>query len=237
MMDIRDMHYDFAIKYNKVDSNGNEHLEIPEIDWLLNEAQEMYIRNIAEPFSNKFHGFELNQRTIDSISPIVKTEDITIVSNSYAELPEDYFFYVNGIVTMSRGKCLNKTGLLLIKQHDDEFLFDSFQKSSFEWRELVANFEERGLVIYPEDFIVNKIALTYLKKPEYLHNAEDFNPGGGYELPSGKSLLYRSHCIFKEDVCKDIVDIAVMLAAQNTGIVPKYNLKMNKLKIKQIYNE
>jgi len=181
------MHYDFEMKYNKLDSNGNEHLLIPEIDWLLNEAMEMYIRNIAEPFNNKFHGLELNQRTIDSISPIIKTVKLDVVDNR-VELPSDYFFYVNATVSMTKGNCKDKEGILLLKQHDDLFRFDTYQNSSFEWREVVGNFEGKYLVLYVDDFTVSSINLTYISRPDYLHNAESFNPGEGYELPSGEVL-------------------------------------------------
>ena len=38
-MNISEMHYDFKKKLNKVDSEQNRNLLVPEIDWALNEAQ------------------------------------------------------------------------------------------------------------------------------------------------------------------------------------------------------
>jgi len=43
------MHYDLKVKLNKVDSQQYRNLLIPEIDWALNEAQNIFIKNIAEP--------------------------------------------------------------------------------------------------------------------------------------------------------------------------------------------
>ena len=37
-MNIREMHYDFKKKFNKIDSQKNRNLLVPEIDWSLNEA-------------------------------------------------------------------------------------------------------------------------------------------------------------------------------------------------------
>ena len=48
-MSIKRMHYDLKVKLNKVDSQQYRNLLIPEIDWALNEAQNIFIKNIAEP--------------------------------------------------------------------------------------------------------------------------------------------------------------------------------------------
>ena len=235
MYDIRDMHYDFKIKYNKIDSAGNEDLQIPEIDWLLNEALEIYVRNIAEPFFINKYGMELNQRTIDSISQLVKTAPATI-SNSFIELPVDYWYFLSGRVIMSKGICKNKKGILLIRQHDDVYDIDTFYDSSFEWREVSGVFESSGIKVLAEGFTVDSAELSYIKRHPYMHFAEGFR-AGEYTLPNGTALTGREDCILPSDVAKDIVDIATLIAAQNTGLIPSYNLKLNKLKLKQITNE
>ena len=48
-MTIQDMHYDFKKKLNKIDSQQNRNLLIPEIDWTLNEAQELFVKITAFP--------------------------------------------------------------------------------------------------------------------------------------------------------------------------------------------
>ena len=48
-MNAPEMHYDFKKKFNKIDSNNNRNLLVPEIDWTLNEAQDLYIKMVAEP--------------------------------------------------------------------------------------------------------------------------------------------------------------------------------------------
>ena len=77
-MTISEMHYDFKKKLNKVDSEQNRNLLVPEIDWALNEAQELFIKMVAEPRQRSFLGFEKSQRTIDDIRTIVESEQVVI---------------------------------------------------------------------------------------------------------------------------------------------------------------
>ena len=46
-MNIREMHYDVKKKINKLDSQQNRNLLIPEIDWALNEAMSLFIKMIC----------------------------------------------------------------------------------------------------------------------------------------------------------------------------------------------
>ena len=64
-MNISEMHYDFKKKLNKVDSEQNRNLLVPEIDWALNEAQELFIKWISEPRQRSYLGFEKSQRRIE----------------------------------------------------------------------------------------------------------------------------------------------------------------------------
>ena len=53
------------MKILKIDSQKYRNLIVPEIDWKLNEAQEAFVKIIAEPRLKSQLGFEINQRTID----------------------------------------------------------------------------------------------------------------------------------------------------------------------------
>ena len=43
-MTIQEMHYDVKMKLNKVDSQQYRNLIIPQVDWILNEAQELFVK-------------------------------------------------------------------------------------------------------------------------------------------------------------------------------------------------
>ena len=70
-MTTREMHYDFKQKFNKIDSQKNKGLLVPEIDWLLNEAAELFVKKVATPKFDNVLGFETSQRVTEDIKTIV----------------------------------------------------------------------------------------------------------------------------------------------------------------------
>ena len=66
-MNIKEMQYDLKFKLNKIDSSQYKNLRIPEIDWVLNESIELFVKNIAQPRFSQILGFEINQRNIDDV--------------------------------------------------------------------------------------------------------------------------------------------------------------------------
>lgn len=230
-MTIEEMHYDFKMKANKVDSQKNRNFLVPEIDWLLNEAQEIFIKNIAEPrHPNSPLGFETSQRTIDDIRPLVVSADITVTANM-ATLPTNYMFFVRGRASMQKivGTVIcEREGIVFIRQHDDLFEESMFDKSSFDWRVVNALFVAQGLKIFATDFTVNKLSISYIKKPAYINNAQNF-VGGQYRLPDGVTTLsVNQNCELPAHTHRDIVDIAVLLASGLTQN-PDYSIKKDKV--------
>lgn len=232
-MNIKEMHYDFKMKLNKVDSQQYSNLLIPEIDWLLNEAQEYFIKTIAEPRFHTYHGFEKSQRNIDDIRVLVRSNQCFDVINNIVKLPDDYMFYISSDVECTKGNCANIKCNLKIQQHDDEFENSPFDKSSFEWRHVNGVFTENGIKLYDDGtFKINKICLNYIRKPSYIHNAEDFKPNG-YELPGKKLLIGHQDCELPEHTHREIVDLAVAFVT-NQLQSPDYQLKLNKLQLNQL---
>lgn len=231
-MTIGEMHYDFKMKFNKIDSQVNRNLLVPEIDWLLNEAQEIFVKNIAEPRSlGSYLGFETSQRTIDDIRTIVipDVDCSTLVAGTTDtfELPSDYWFYVKSVAYMTKGSFSDVQGTVFIRQHEDLFEISDFDKSSFEWRTVNAVFNKNGIKVFANDFTVNKLRITYLKKLDYIHNATKFN-GGQYNLPNGVTLSGTKNCELPPHTHREIVDIAVMLASGQIQM-PDYSIKRDKI--------
>ena len=233
-MTIQEMHYDFKMKLNKIDSEQYRNLRIPEIDWKLNEALEIFIKNNAEPYQVPFYGFEKNQRSIDNIRPLVVENQLITLNGSVAPLPDDYMFYVSSYVIMKKGKCKDRKGRVLIKQHDDMFEESPFDRSSYEWSEINATFDSAGLRLYiPEGITLDGLHLTYIRKHAYIHNAQDFLPGSKYKLPNGIELTGRQNCELPDYTHREIVDIAVYIASmdleQQTAQFKQSKLELNKL--------
>ena len=205
---------------------------IPEIDWTLNEAQELFVKLIAEPRVRNYLGFEIGQRSTDDIkSIVVPSFEIPVVDN-IATLPNNYWYYINSKAYMNKGTCTDIKGDVYIRQNNDNFQSSPFDSSSFEWRTVNGVFNERGIQLFAEDFTITRLAVTYIRKLAYIHNAEGFR-GGQYNLPSGLTLSGSQSCELPEHTHKEIVDIAVLLASgelQN----PDYSIKRDKLTINQI---
>lgn len=241
-MTVQEMHYDFKMKLNKIDSEQYRNLRVPEIDWLLNEAQEFFIKSVAFPRVPNYLGFETSQRTIDDIRTIVvenKQLEKDLINSEDRQkvfvLPTDYMFYISAKVTVSKTQCGLKEVRLLIKQHDDKFEESPFDNSSFEWGDINATFDSKGLRVYSDGtFDVENVKLNYIKEPAYIHNASDFKPEGQYKsLKTGLNLTGRQNCELPNQTHREIVDIAVMLASSNLDM-QNIQIKQGKLNLNQL---
>lgn len=237
-MDIRSVHYDFKTKLNKIDSQQFKNFRVPEIDWKINEAYEIFVKSIAEPRYRNHLGFEINQRTIDDIRTIVKKEVVpTTVSdnNTYvATLPQDYMFHVSSYVTITKEGCGTKRVRTRVIQHDDEHEESIFDNSSYEWGDVNILFDENGIRAYSDGtFTVDNIEIQYIRKHAYIHNAQDFLPAGTYNLPDGTVLTGFQNIELPEHTHREIVDIAVLIATGELQI-PDYQIKQAKIKLNQI---
>jgi len=227
---IKDMHYDFKQKLNKLDSQQYRNLRIPEIDWKLNEAQELFVKMVAKPRSNNLLGFETSQRTIDDIRELV-CEHTAPINNDLVSLPADYWYFLGAKSLMKKGICKDFPGTIKIRQHDDEFESSPFDNSSFEWREVNGLFTKDGLKLHTDGTFENvTVVMDYIKKLNYIHNAEDFR-AGGYNLPSGISLTGSEDCILPEGTHREIVDLAVLVTTGDLQIQDQFKTAKVNLNI------
>ena len=232
-MNISEMHYDFKKKLNKVDSEQNRNLLVPEIDWALNEAQELFIKWIAEPRQRSYMGFEKSQRSIDDIRTLVESDKVLLINNGVAPLPSDYLFFVKADVLMDKGNCKGVKGRLHIRQHDDEFENSPFDKSNFEWRVVNGLFITQGVKVFDDGTFTNKkLILSYIRKPKYIHNAQAFR-NGTYQLPSGAVLTGTNDCELPEHTHREIVDIAVAMVSGEL-LSPDFQVKLSKLNFNEL---
>lgn len=239
-MNAREMHYDFKQKLNKIDSQKYRNLLIPEIDWKLNEAQEVFVKIVAQPRVDNNLGFEVNQRTINDIRTIVidhKPADgiaatVFDTSSFIAALPTDYWFLAKARVLATKGSCTDVILNTREVQHDDEHELSPFDRSSFEWKISNIRFNKDGIRIFTDStYTITKILLEYLKKPRLIHNAQDFQ-GATYTTLSGTVLTGTQSCELPEMVHKDIVDLAVLITAGDLSL-PDYTMKQRKVQLTQ----
>lgn len=238
-MNTRGLQYDIKQKLNKIDSQQYRNLRVPELDWVINEAYELYVKLIAQPRVNNHLGFEINQRTIDDIRTIVVDNVIIpatpLDATSYTiSLPANYMFFLNAYANISKGTCEDRQARCIVRQHDDRFEESPFDKSSFEWKEVNIRFYEDGIRVFTDGtFTIDSLKLDYIRKHAYIHNAQDFLPTGSYTLPDGTVLTGSQDCELPDHTHREIVDIAVLIITGNLQI-PDYQIKQAKLSLNQI---
>lgn len=239
-MNAREMHYDFKQKLNKIDSQKYRGLKVPEIDWKLNEAQDIFIKAVAEPRLASQLGFEKNQRTISDIRTIVVNQvrannncitPIVFDDSSFiAALPDNFWFSIASVVFASKGKCLSKRMKVTERQHDDEHELSPFDRSSFEWREVNVRFITEGIRIFTDGiFTIDSICLDYIKVPRRIHNAQDY-VGGTYTALDGTALVGSQSSELPVKVHSEVVDLAVLITSGDLSL-PDYQLKSNKIQL------
>lgn len=232
-MTTREMHYDFKRKFNKLDSQKNRGLLVPEIDWLLNEAADLFVKRVAQPKVDNGLGFETSQRIIEDIKTIVIGGTWTPLTAGVISLPTDYLYFVRCRVKLSKGNCKGEEGVLFIREHNDLFEESQFYNSSFQWREVNGVYESQGIQTFTDGtFTIDEAKLSYIRKMAYMHNAQDFG-AGTYNHPSGAVLTGTVNCDLPVHTHKEIVDIAVMLAASEVQ-TSDLQSKISKLGFNQI---
>ena len=237
-MTIKEMQYDIKFKLNKVDSQQYRNLRIPELDWVINEAYEIFVKSVAEPRTSNYLGFETSQRTIDDIRTIVVNDKNIIPTKldnkTYVlSLPQDYMFYIAASVVITKKNCSDRIARATLRQHDDRFESSPFDNSSFEWKEVNIRFYEDGIKLFTDGtFDIKEVKLNYIRKHAYIHNAQDFLPTGSYKLPSGTLLTGSQDCELPIQTHREIVDIAVLILTNNLEL-PTYQLKQAKVNLNQ----
>lgn len=226
------MHYDVKVKLNKIDSDQHRGIKVPEIDWSLNEAQEIIAKKYLKPKIRNGLGFETSQLVTDSMYVLAEENIPLLLEKESVSLPGDYWYFVRAFATIHKKGCGDVKARFYPKQHDDEFEKSPFDRSSFQWRVVNGTFYEGGIKLYPSDFTVKEFHLDYIRKLRYIHAAKNF-ADGSYKLPSGVVLTGSVDCELPEHTHREIVDIAVLIL---TGQLesPNYELKMAKLNLNNL---
>ena len=244
---IKNMHYDFKQKLNKIDSNAYIGLQIPEIDRILNRALNLYILLIAKPrLKNTSLGFEKIQRTTDDIRPLVI--DGKVIASKFTNppellgkgtLPDDYLYYLSGSFAAERNGHTKELEMKVVRHNNRNrntaFHDGGFYGSDFDWGVVNIRFNNKGIQAELKDFELVVMSIDYIKKHPYMHFAEGFS-ANGYNLPNGELLEGFQDCILEEITHDEITDLAVLLATNDLVIQDNYQMKKDVSIMKQLIN-
>lgn len=239
-MTIEEMHIDFKLKLNKLDTKYRQDLNPAIIDWLLNEGQRIFINQRYSINNNHRAGFENNQKRIDDLSsihiqyPVQPDIDLIQHEANYYELPISKLDYPYHHLTRlsvygTNLECEQDEWVTArIIQTDD--ISDALRNPFIikDDSNVIANFGkssvDNSFSIYFNTLAhrqLTKARISYLKIPVKMGL-------GGYNYVDD-SVVVRTDCELNESVHGEIVDTAVDIAA---GIIesPSYqNITQTKL--------
>lgn len=242
-MDVSSLHYSFKLNMDRVDSLSQQDFNSAEIDWLLNEAQLVFIKRRFSGDSNpKRKGFENSQKRIDDLStllvkypeqpPLTTTLlDVGVYEAELSNTTHPYLFYVDGYVNLALDANCTIHGVpLKFTQHDDlrVALKDPFNSPSLEFIPINFGRASSGtgssLYLYGGELPASSISSVYI---EYIKYPSRISLGNyqyidGVTYPAATSEL-------PNHTHPELVDIACELAAlsiENPEYIQLKNLKI-----------
>lgn len=236
-MTITESHYQFKINMDRIDSLSNPDFRPEEIDWLLNEAQRIFVsQRISSQSNPKRKGFEGSQKRIDDLSTLVVKYPlqpylIPIANNGVYEVILDslafpYLHLLSGYVELEvADNCLKEARLRFV-QHDDyrETLKDPFNSPSQEFIPFNFGRSSTGtssIYMYPGQYTINKVYLEYLKRPRQVNLGNYTYIDGNVYPPTSFELPEHTH--------REIVDIACQIASLNVESPEYIRLRQEKV--------
>lgn len=238
-MNIQEMHYDFRLKLDNVDSLTETDFKDWEIDWILNRAIDLFVDNKYSPT------FEYRQRDIDDLktitvkSPQVQPGIVPVLTpqTGVYEVPidssfvENYRFLIRLNADIDKTNCSPRYVICKPVQHDDlsEALEDPFNQPSFHWKKVLyvmgqsssSTNTNGSIYLYTNnDFTISKVYPEYIRDPKQVHR-------GTYTDINGNSTLV--NCDLPTYTHSKIVDIAVYITANIVENPDFIQLKQNLL--------
>ena len=243
-MTVQDMHYDFKLKFNKVDSQDQANFKAPEIDWWLNEAMEVFMKQRYGINNIKGEGFETTQKRIDDLRNLVIKDQslpataLTIDNSFEAPLPGDYIFAIRLQAETSKEPCGRRICVCTPTQHDDlsSVLKDPYYEPSFEWGEVPIVYGTKSDTVADSNkvfgytdgsFVINSFILDYLRQPKRIAFVSGL-PGQSYNYPDGSTVDQDQGCELPDHTHREIVDLAVQMASGSVNS-PGFQFKAAKV--------
>lgn len=190
----------FEIELNVFDDGLNKPTSM-NTEWWLNRGLEKFWKTRYSGMNAKQIGFEQNQKRIDDLRTLVKTQELTPVAVSKTEfsvdLPNDYVILLGdsvGILPSSDAakQCWDKNGNEYIVKYSDTLeatietidrqLSNSLSEHLLKYSSArpLKLIQGNKILLYTDgQYSIDKYKLTYLKRPEKINIHT--NPFGEYE--------------------------------------------------------
>lgn len=237
MASIKSLHFAFDLGMDRFGTLSKENFNKAEKDWLINEAQMIFLKRRTAPRNNRNEGFEASQKRIDDLSTLVikyplqpgllPTLDSGVYIVNVDDFAYDYYQLIDIYVDVALANNCTKQVPLRFVQHDDlrVTLRDPFYNGSLEsipynfGRSLTSS--NPAIFIYPNSLVVSNVYPEYIKYPSKVNF-------GNYVYIDGVTYP-ESTLEFPEHTHSEIVDIACQIAALNIESPEYIQLKSQKV--------
>lgn len=212
----------FQQRLNKLASFDYDNLECWQIAEAFNKAQREWFRRQVNGLNLKKEGTEQSVNLIDDLQKFVTTVELNGENKPLffesLVVPDDYSYFIKIAITGNKENCRGRLFKVYLAEeaNADILLADPLKGPSFQWSETFATMHNSSFKIYTNnDFNVEKVHLTYYRKPLDITFDNCINPATGV-------INSDQVCEFKEDVTELIIDDAVAILAGDIEAFNQY---------------
>ena len=207
-MKIQAVHREFLYGLNKLGTNANQSVGIPQFVSLINKAQIQW----AESF---FPSKEINQVVSDRLNPLLVEEapNLSFKDNRYTfPIPENYFHwskfhaYTKECDSVVYGRFVEEGNI-------NKLIQGAFTKPSAAWEEVLCTIFGNRVRVYVDGFSISRPNFSYYRLPAEVDMA-------GYTKEDG-SVSFDIDLEFEGQNAYEIIDMAVRICAGNTGDIQR----------------
>lgn len=191
-MTIQEMHYDFKIKIDKIDTNQKYNFNPAQIDWLLREAQWVWLKNTYGFSKSMKSGFEVTEGRIQDLKALhIKSPedqpsipafivDTDIYLSRLENLEHDHLFTTRVKAKIRQNNCEKTVGVSIVQTDDlNDAIVDPFNRPNFRFGRVLAVYGRTSnggssaihrngngtLYLYSKDFEILEVYIDYIKYP------------------------------------------------------------------------
>lgn len=211
-MTAAQMQLSFKQGLDKFDSKNYPNLEPEEIDLVLNQAQDVFVKQRYGYNNTKRESFEETQKRTEDLKALIITQNIIPLANNsnninsnanFVTLPTDHWFTIQELTNVTFTDCgISKTEdvYTLGIQHDDysKLISNPFGKPTDE-KVLRLMTQEGVELLHSSTSSINYYKIRYIKRP----------------IRIDATNIPNVDCELSEHTHQEIVNIAIMIALEN----------------------
>jgi hypothetical protein len=160
MRNVNELYYEFSLLLNKNNQNKNVNIEKHNFVYLYNREALRWLNDYVDNNNNSDNVFIISEL-------LVKDLELTRIENnkeySVYEMPSDLYTILPAESKSYVGKCILYN--YIKKPNVNIYLEDKFTKPSLAWERGLGELVDRGVIIYKDNFEIDKTVISYYKNP------------------------------------------------------------------------